>query len=275
MGKIFAVDGIQFCTESFGDPKKPALLLIMGAMSSMIWWDEEFCCLLADRGRFVIRFDNRDTGQSQTYEPGSPKYTVDDLVDDCIRILDFWNVKCAHFLGMSLGGMLAQIAALKYSGRILSLACLASSVWAFVDPSLPEMSAETIANSERTRTLNWSDKKAVIEYMAATGRLLCGKGRTFNEKRHRELAELEFKRSHNLCALQNYLLLGGGESWWNRVSEINVPVTVFHGTDDKVLPLPHGEAIARAIPGAKISVLQGAGHELHKDDWEKIAAIIV
>jgi len=274
MEKVFMIDGIRLCTESFGNPEDPAILLIMGAMSSMIWWDEEFCLLLADRGYFVIRFDNRDTGQSQTYEPGKPEYTVDDMADDCIRVLDFWGVVRAHFLGMSLGGMLAQIVALKYSGRVLSLNCLASSVWASVDPPLPAMSAETLANSERTRTINWSDTKTAVEYMVAAGRLLCGKGRVFDEKRHRELAELECGRSRNLYALQNYLLLGGGESWWDRVSEINIPVTVFHGSDDKVLPLPHGEAIARAIPEAKFVILDGAGHEIHKNDWEEIAAVV-
>jgi len=271
---VFATDGIQICTESFGDPEDPALLLIMGAMSSMIWWDEEFCRLLANRGRYVIRFDNRDTGRSQMYEPGRPGYTVEDMADDCVRVLGFWHVERAHFLGMSLGGMLAQIAALKHTEHILSLTCLASSVWASVDYPLPEMSEEIHVNSERTRTLNWGDKKAAIEHMVATGRLLCGEGRVFDEKRYLELAELEFKRSRDLRTLQNYLFLGGGEGWWGRVSEIRVPVTVFHGTDDRVLPLPHGEAIAKIIPGAKIVILEGAGHELHKDDWEKIAAAI-
>ena len=175
----------------------------------------------------------------------------------------------------TLGGMLAQIAAMKYPMRVLSLICLASSVWASVDPPPPEMSPETIANSQRTRAVDWNDKNAAVEYMVGTGRLLCGSGRVFNEKRHRELAELEFKRSRDLSAFQNYLLLGGGETWWNRVSEISAPVTVLHGTDDRVLPLPHGEAIAKAIPGAKIIILEGAGHELHKDDWGKVAAAVV
>lgn len=274
MGKVFSTDGVRLCTESFGDPKDPALLLIMGAMSSMIWWDEEFCRFLASRGRFVIRFDNRDTGLSQTYEPGRPGYTVDDMADDCIRVLDFWNVKQAHFFGMSLGGMLAQIAALKYAERVLSMTCVASRVLASINPPPPRASSEVLRASELARFLHWGDKKAVIDYMTAIGRLLCGKGRVFNEKRHRELAEIEFNRSSDLRALQNYLLLRGGKRWWNQVSEIRAPVTAIHGTDDTVLPLPHSEAIAKSIPGAKIVILKGAGHELHKDDWEDIADAI-
>jgi len=274
MGKVFSTDGVRLCTESFGDPKDPALLLIMGAMSSMIWWDEEFCRFLASRGRFVIRFDNRDTGLSQTYEPGRPGYTVDDMADDCIRVLDFWNVKQAHFFGMSLGGMLAQITALKYPERIHTLTCLASRALASVSPPPPKTSSVVLRASERTRFLRWGDKKTVIEYMTDIGRMLCGKGRIFNEKRHRELAELEFDRSQNLHSLRNYLLLRGGRVWWNKAFGIRTPVTVIHGTDDVVLPLPHGEAIAKTIPGAKLAVLKGAGHELHKDDWGEIANTI-
>ena len=274
MEKNFTADGILLCTESFGNPRDPALLLIMGAMSSMIWWDEEFCRLLAGRGRFVIRFDNRDTGQSQTYEPGKPRYTVDDMADDCIRVLDFWNVEGAHFLGMSLGGMLAQIAALKHPGRVRALTCLASRIWGHVSPPPPKTSPEILKIYDLARALNWADKETVIEYMTAIGRLFSGKGRVFNEKRHRELAEFEFERAGDLRALQNYPLLGGGRNWWNRASEIRVPVTVIHGTDDRVLPLLHGEAIAKTIPGAKLVILDGAGHGHHRDDWNKIADAI-
>ncbi|MDR2527669.1 MAG: alpha/beta fold hydrolase [Synergistaceae bacterium] len=266
--KVFKADGVNLCTECFGSPTDPALLLIMGAMSSMIWWDEAFCWRLAGRGLFVIRFDNRDTGRS--WEPGRPVYTVEDMADDCVRVLDFWRVRRAHLLGMSLGGMLAQIVTLKYPSRALSMSCLASSVWADAEPPLPEMDAKLLANSERTRSIDWEDREVAIDFMLTTGRLMCGGGRVFDEKRCRELSELEFERARDLRFLQNYLSLGGGEAWWNRTAEIHVPVAVLHGTDDKVLPYPHGEALARAIPGAKLVTLEGAGHELHKDDWGQV-----
>jgi pimeloyl-ACP methyl ester carboxylesterase len=227
--KFFERGGVKICTESFGDPNRPAFLLISGAMSSMIWWDQEFCLRLAEKGFFVIRFDNRDTGRSQTYEPGKAAYSIDDMADDCIRVLDFWKTKRAHLLGMSLGGMIAQIAAMKYPERVSSMTCLSSSVWAAVDPPLPEMDP-------------------------------------------RALAEIEYDRSADLRALQNYLTLGGGETWWNKESENKnkIPVAVIHGTDDIVLPYPHGEAIAWKFPDSALIALDGAGHELHKDDWERV-----
>jgi pimeloyl-ACP methyl ester carboxylesterase len=268
--KIVENDGIKICTESFGEPGTPAFLLIAGAMMSMIWWDDEFCLRLASKGFFVIRFDNRDTGRSQTYEPGKPGYSVEDLADDCVRVLNFWNVKRAHFLGISLGGMIAQIAALKYPERILSMICLASSVWATTTPPLPEMDPRALANSEKTKTLDYQDSETWIEHMIGTGRLLCGSKRTFDEARHRELAKIEYSRSQDLRALQNYLVLGGGEQWWDRVGEIQIPVVVIHGTEDIVLPYPHGEAIAQKLQRAEIVALDGAGHQLHRDDWEKV-----
>jgi pimeloyl-ACP methyl ester carboxylesterase len=270
--KIFERDGIKICTEGFGDPNNPLFLLIGGAMSSMIWWDEEFCLRFAGKGFFVVRFDNRDTGRSQTCEPGENAYSVDDMTDDCIRVLDFWKTERAHLLGMSLGGMIAQITAMKYPERILTITCMSSSVWATADPPLPDMDPRALANAERTKTLDWSNRGEAIDFLVGTGRLLCGRKRIFDEKRHRELAEIEYDRSTDLRALQNYLTLGGGETWWGKESENKIPVAVIHGTDDIVLPYPHGEAIARKFPDAALTALDGAGHELHKDDWETVIA---
>jgi pimeloyl-ACP methyl ester carboxylesterase len=268
--KIFVRDGIKICTDSFGNPGRPSFLLIDGAMMSMIWWDEEFCLRLAERGFFVIRFDNRDTGRSQTCEPGKAAYSVDDMADDCIRVLDFWETDRAHLLGISLGGMIAQIAAMKYPKRVSSMTCLSSSVWATVDPPLPDMDPRALANSERTKNLDWNDRDAAVNFLVGTGRLLCGGKRTFDEKRHRELAQIEYDRSTDLRALQNYLTLGGGETWWDKEIENKIPVAVIHGTDDIVLPYPHGEAIARRFSGSTLIALDGAGHQPHKDDWETI-----
>lgn len=89
--QLIKVNGINICADSFGKPDHPAILLIMGAQSSLIWWEEEFCQRLADAGRFIIRYDNRDVGRSTTYEPGQPGYTFEDMADDAIRVLDAYN----------------------------------------------------------------------------------------------------------------------------------------------------------------------------------------
>ena len=107
--------------EAVGDPSDPAVLLIMGAMSSGVWWPEDLCRRLADRGRYVIRYDHRDTGRSTSYAPGEGTYTVEDLADDAVGVLDGHGIDGAHIVGMSLGGYLAQLVALKYLGRALTL----------------------------------------------------------------------------------------------------------------------------------------------------------
>ena len=117
----------EIVSADFGDPAHPALLLIMGAMASMLWWPEAFCRKLAGEGLFVIRYDNRDTGLSTKYAPGEPPYTFDDMADDAIRVLDSHGIGKAHVVGMSMGGMVAQLVALKHPSRVISLTVISSS----------------------------------------------------------------------------------------------------------------------------------------------------
>src|SRR5689334_6724496 len=114
-------DGVRLCTESFGDPADPPVILVMGMSASMLWWDEGFCRMLAAGGRFVVRYDHRDTGRSQTDEPGRPTYTGMDLVGDIARVLDAYGIGAAHVLGLSMGGGLAQVLALDRPERVASL----------------------------------------------------------------------------------------------------------------------------------------------------------
>src|SRR3954466_15490631 len=109
------VNGVELCVQTFGDRNEPATLLIMGTGASMDWWDEEFCERLAAGGRFVIRYDNRDTGRSTTYPPGAPPYTGSDLVTDAVAVLDALELQRAHVVGLSSGGALAQVLALDHS----------------------------------------------------------------------------------------------------------------------------------------------------------------
>src|SRR5262245_36076186 len=94
--KTIRVAGIEMATEAFGDPGHPPILLIMGMMASMLWWPDEFCRQLAGNGRYAVRYDNRDTGLSTTWEPGKPGYTFDDMADDAVRVLDGYGLAAAH-----------------------------------------------------------------------------------------------------------------------------------------------------------------------------------
>jgi pimeloyl-ACP methyl ester carboxylesterase len=99
--QILKINNVEICTESFGDSQDPAVLLIMGAMSSLDWWDEDFCLRLADKGRFVIRYDHRDLGRSTTYDPGTSNYTITDMGDDAAGVLSAYSIEQAHIVGMS------------------------------------------------------------------------------------------------------------------------------------------------------------------------------
>src|SRR3954454_13148475 len=117
--RMVEANGVELCTEPFGDPADPPVLLIMGLGASMHWWEEGFCQMLADGGRFVIRYDHRDTGRSVTYEPGSPEYTEADLVADGVGVADAYDIPAAHVVRVSAGGALAQLLAVAFSDRVL------------------------------------------------------------------------------------------------------------------------------------------------------------
>ena len=117
--RMIEAGGIQLCTEPFGEPTDPPVLLVMGLGASMLWWEEEFCRSLADGGRFVIRYDHRDTGRSTTYEPGRPGYNGADLVADAAGVLDAYGLGSAHVVGVSAGGAMAQLLALDFADRVV------------------------------------------------------------------------------------------------------------------------------------------------------------
>src|SRR3954451_10560279 len=130
-------NGVELCTEPFGDPRDPPILLIMGIGASMLWWEEGFCGMLADGGRYVIRYDHRDTGRSVTYEPGRPGYTSADLVADAARVLDAHGVTDVHVVGQSAGAAFAQLLALEAPERVASLVLVATSPASLGDRQLP------------------------------------------------------------------------------------------------------------------------------------------
>src|SRR5215207_8086727 len=120
-------NGVELCTEPFGDPADPPILLIMSTGASMLWWEEGFCRMLVERGRFVLRYDHRDTGRSVTYEPGRPGYSGADLVADAGGVLDAYEIPAAHLVGVSAGGALAQRVALDHPDRVSSLVMISTS----------------------------------------------------------------------------------------------------------------------------------------------------
>jgi len=263
-------DGVVLAAESFGDSADPAILLVMGAMASGIWWPEEFCRRLAATGRFVIRYDHRDTGGSSTGAPGALDYTTEDLADDVVRVLDGFGVARAHLVGMSLGGLLAQLVALKYAGRVLTLTLVASERLAAADPDLPGMSPDIPAYHAGAAELDWSDREAVIAYQAGAWRLLHGPAHPFDEAGIRALAAADYERTPDPLTPMNHALLGDAGEWYGRLDQITQPALIIHGTADPVLPYAHAEALERDLPAAGLLSLPGTGHELDPADWPAI-----
>jgi len=271
---MIETNGAELCTESFGRPSDPPVLLIMGIGASMLWWEEGFCRLLAAEGFFVIRGDHRDTGRSTTGEAGSPGYTSADLIADAVGVLDAYRLPAAHVVGVSAGGAFAQLLALAHPDRILSLVLISTSPATPGERELPP-AAERYRQFVASAQVDWSDAGSVVEYLVGYARILAGGVRPFDEAATRELVRRDVERAHDIAASENHGLAAEGELPREPLSSLAVPTFVIHGTADPMFPPAHGEALAREIPGAELLVLEGAGHGVERADWAPIARAIV
>jgi pimeloyl-ACP methyl ester carboxylesterase len=272
--RMIEAGGVELCTEPFGDPAHPPILLVMGTGASMLWWEDDFCRMLADRGRFVIRYDHRDTGRSVSYEPGRPGYTGADLVADAAGVLDAYDIPAAHVVGVSAGGGIAQLLALDFADRVRSLVLISTSSAVSIGRALPSPTAE-FGRFVTTAEVDWSDPESVIEYVVDYWRVLAGQERPFDEAAFRELSRRDVERASDFRAAQNHDLLDQGEPSSEPLSSISSPTLVVHGSADPMFPIGHGEALADEIPGASLLRLDGAGHGVYRADWEAIVAAIV
>jgi pimeloyl-ACP methyl ester carboxylesterase len=272
--RTIEANGVPLCTESFGDPADPAILLIMGIGGSMLWWEEGFCRMLGEGGRFVIRYDHRDTGRSVVYEPGRPEYTEADLVADAAGVLDAYDLQAAHLVGVSAGGAFAQLLALDFPDRVLSLALISSSPATSGDRGLPPPT-ERFTRFVATAHLDWSDTASVVDYMVGYSRVLAGGRRHFDERAARELVRRDVERAHDFASVRNHDELPHDDGPGKALSSITAPALVIHGSADPMFPLAHGQALAGEIPGARLLTLEGAGHGIDRADRGVIARAIV
>jgi pimeloyl-ACP methyl ester carboxylesterase len=272
--RMIEVNGIELCTESFGEPTDPPILLIMGVGASMLWWEEGFCRMLAAGRRFVIRYDHRDTGRSVTYEPGRPQYTGADLVADGVGVLEAYGISSAHMVGVSAGGALAQLTALDFSDRVRSLVLISTSCATSTARDLPSPTQE-FTRFLATASVDWSEAGSVIDYQVGYLRMLGGVQRVFDESAARDLVNRDVKRARNYAAVQNHDVLTDDERPHPPLSSITVPTLVIHGSADPMFPLGHGQALADEIPGARLLILAGAGHGVDGADWQPIVGAIL
>ena len=272
--RMIEIDGVELCTEPFGDPADPPVLLIAGSGGGMLWWEEGFCRLLAEGGRFVIRYDLRDTGRSVTYGAGKATYTGDDLVDDAARVLDGYGIAAAHIVGVSAGGGIAQEFALDSPDRVLSLTLISTTSALSLGRGLPGPTAEFM-RFVGTAQVDRSDPESVIEWLVEYSRALAGEERPFEEEATRDLVRRDVERHRDFAAPANHDTLADEGRERPPLSSIAAPTLVVHGTADPMFPIEHGEALADEIPHARLLKLEGAGHGVYRADWDAIAEAIL
>ncbi|HVK26348.1 MAG TPA: alpha/beta hydrolase [Actinokineospora sp.] len=266
--RILPVNGVELCVETFGDPTDPAILLIHGACASMLWWETELCDRIAACGRFVIRYDQRDTGRSTSYPPGSPGYTLTDLTNDAIGLLDALDIPRAHIVGRSMSGAIALTAGVDHPDRVASLTFVNTTTG---DDDLPPPSGDFPDD-----TPDLTDSTAVVEYIVNTLRAYAGTSALFDVDATRALATLDVERTVNIkSALSNHFLIDFGGPVAGGFADITAPTLVVHGEIDPLFPFSHGKALRDAIPGAALVVLAGTGHDVPRGRWHEFVTSLI
>ncbi|GII03929.1 alpha/beta fold hydrolase [Planobispora takensis] len=270
-----SANGIEIAYDTFGSPSGRPLLLIMGLASQMIHWDEEFCGLLADRGHYVIRFDNRDVGEStHLHDAGAPApgtdapYLVGDMADDAAGLLDALGLEAAHVVGVSMGGMIAQSMAIRHPGRVLSLTSIMST------PS-PQAAPPTDAAMAALMSPPSPDRETAIARALETWKVIGSPGYPLDEERIARIAGLSYDRAYDPAGVARQLtaIISSGDRA-PRLKELSVPALVLHGEQDQLVPPAGGIATADAIPGARLVTYPGMGHDLPRALWGDFVAEI-
>lgn len=281
-------NGIHIAYETFGNPSGRPLLLIVGLGGQLIHWDDDLCQNLAERGHFVIRYDNRDSGLSAKIDEAGipdfvdifnkirdkkklcPPYTLDDMADDAIGLLDALEIRKAHICGMSMGGMIAQAIAIRRPLRVQSLISIYSTTG---NPEIPHGKPEVMGLLIAPQP---SERAANIEHRLGIFKRIAGTGFPFDEEWTRQIAAYAYDRCFypQGVARQFVAILSNG----NRkpaLANVTVPALVIHGTCDPLIPVEGGKDTAAAIPGAQLMIIDGMGHDLpHGGAWPQIVEAI-
>jgi pimeloyl-ACP methyl ester carboxylesterase len=272
------VNGIEIVYETIGDPSNPPLLLVMGLGTQLIHWDLELCELFAERGFYVIRFDNRDAGRSTYIDAPVPNirramaglkidapYLLDDMADDAFGLLDHLGIEAAHVAGASMGGMIAQTMAIRRPERMLSLTSIMSTTGER-RAGRPKMRVWGVLLRRAPR-----DKDAAVEYFVRVFRMIGSKGFPADEDRIRAHAAEAYDRGHSPAGTGRQLaaIMASGDRT-DRLRGLQVPTLVFHGRDDPLIPFRGGRATAEAIPGARLIGIPGMGHDLPRQVWPQL-----
>jgi pimeloyl-ACP methyl ester carboxylesterase len=270
--------GVTLCYETFGDPDDTPILLIMGLATQMIAWHEDFCERLAERGFYVVRFDNRDIGRSTHFDFRPPslrqmllrrlnpkQYTLSDMAEDSVGLLRELDLAPAHIVGASMGGMIGQTLAAEHPEVVRSLTSIMSTTgsrW----HGQPALSVYRYLLRPPPR-----DREGYIQRSAEVFGLVGSTGFDRDEQYIRERAAISFDRGFDVRAGGRQLgaIIASGDRT-EKLRRITAPTLVIHGTVDKMVRPSGGRATAQAIPGARLMMIEGMGHDLPRGAWPQL-----
>ena len=278
--QLAPANGIELSYQEMGDADGEPLLLVMGLATQMIAWDETFCGMLAERGFRVVRFDNRDIGRSTKLEaagvPGRldmmlgrrerAPYLLRDMAADTIALMDHLGIESAHLVGASMGGMIAQTIAIEHPERVRSLVSMLSNTgsrWT----GMPSRRAMAVLMARPPH-----GREAAIERAVKTFKVIGSPGFPFEEERVRQVAGRSYDRGHSAAGVlrQLYAITASGDRT-QALRRVTASTLVIHGNRDPLIRPAGGRATARAIPGARLKMIDGMGHDLPRQLWPEIA----
>jgi pimeloyl-ACP methyl ester carboxylesterase len=282
-----AATGISLCYDTFGDRVDPPIVLIMGLAGQMIVWDDDFCRELSSRGRFVVRFDNRDIGLSTRFtEAKTPsmrdiflaqvtrsgiraRYTLLDMAKDTIALIDALGLERVHIVGISMGGAIAQEMAIHFRDRLRTLTSIMSSTG---DPRLPPPTWQALRVLTQRPV---KEREAYLRRYVRTWHVLAQDNFPFDAARMRRQGERSYDRGTNPAGVARQMLaiIASGNRT-RALRELAIPTLVIHGTADPLVRFKAGPALAQAIPGAKFLPIEGMGHTLPREAWPAIIGAI-
>jgi len=265
-----SANGITIEYETFGDPASPAVLLIMGFSAQLTQWEPEFCTGLAGSGFYVIRYDNRDVGLSTWLDDaGEPDllellggtatapYSIADMASDAVGLLDAMDLDTAHIVGVSMGGMIAQAFAIAYPERVRTLTSVMSTTG---DPTVGQPDAEALA---ALVPMPPASREEAMDQGVVTWRTIGSPGFPFDEAMVRERAGAAYDRAFHPAGNSRQLAaIVTQPDRTPALAGVTAPTLVIHGEADPLVDPSGGRATAAAVPGARLHLVPGMGHDM-------------
>ncbi|KAF1030097.1 MAG: Aclacinomycin methylesterase RdmC [Pseudomonas sp.] len=284
---ILNAHDLQLAYDSFGDEAGEVVLLIAGLGTQRLRWSQDFCQALAAQGYRVIRFDNRDTGQSTRFghlgipdfaalmagKKPAAAYTLVDMAADAIGLLDALAIERAHVVGRSMGGMIAQLMAARYPQRVRSLTSIMASTG---NPALPPTAPDVMAMMMRPAPDPQADRAGYLAHSVAFAQRIAGSAQPFDEAAHVAVIEQELQHAGEPGGFARQLLaIAMTGDLRPQLANVQAPTLVIHGNEDVLIHPACGQDTAESIAGAEWLPVDGMGHDLPPVLHGQVIAAIV